>query len=104
MVAADVIALVVILGFFGLGGKSMLSAWKQAGDRAARRRKQEDARRDDLRAALGSHDYRKLDDFIVLWGDQIDLPTREHIKERRDELFLERVDAEESRRHGNEST
>ena len=45
---------------------------------------------DDLRKALQSHDYRQLDDWLVLYGDKISSDLKKHVDIRRDELYIEK--------------
>jgi hypothetical protein len=38
---------------------------------------------------LATHDKRALEDFLVIWGDEILPVARELVKRRIDELFIE---------------
>lgn len=82
MAVLEILVLLGLLGFAGVGVNGLRLAW-----RGHARRK--DAMRDDLRKALASHDYRKLDDFLVLWGDALDEAVRAHVRDRRDGMFIE---------------
>jgi hypothetical protein len=54
-----------------------------------RRSERNNRMHEDLRKALQSHDYKQLDDFLVLWGDDIESSTKAHVQARRDELYIE---------------
>jgi hypothetical protein len=89
MVAADIAALLLVVGLLGLGGKSLLSSLEMFKGKRERREKDDEQMRQDLRAALQSKDYRKLDDFLVLWGTRADTQMRKHVQVRRDEMYIE---------------
>jgi hypothetical protein len=90
MAVADVIALVLVIGILGIGGRSILSAWTLASERRKEADLSARRMRDDLRTALDSHDRGKLEDFLVLWGDKLDAKARAHIQTRMDDLLLEK--------------
>jgi hypothetical protein len=82
MAVLEILALLGVLGFAGVGVNSVRLAWRGH----VRRR---DTMRDDLRKALASRDYRQLDDFLVLWGGEMDAETRAHVQDRRNGMFIE---------------
>jgi hypothetical protein len=90
MVVADVIALFVVLGLFGLGGKTIFSVLNQARMRHQERVVDHDRMRNELRAALNSGDYKQLENFLVIWGDDLHNDMRDIIKQRINELISER--------------
>lgn len=89
MIAADLLAIIVVLGLLGLGGKSLFSALHSGEKKRHHKEAEQEKMREDLRAALASKDYRKLDDFMVVWANVVDPDVMKHIKERRDELYIE---------------
>lgn len=66
-------------------GSGVVGAWSTI----RRRRERADRMQADLRQALSSRDVKRLEDFLVLWGDSIPKVTREHVEQRRDALFIE---------------
>ena len=89
MVAAEVIALVALL-FGGAAGLKAVWAWsRRASEARSREELKLDQMQQDLRAALESRDYRRLDDFAVTWADYASARVMEHVKQRRDELFVD---------------
>ena len=89
MLAIELLALVLLLGAGAIGIKLAWAAVRAAGERAEERRAR---RRDmgvDLRAALAVRDYRRLDDFVVVWGSTVDKKTLAHVQCRRAELYVE---------------
>lgn len=44
---------------------------------------------DDLREALRARDYRQLDDWLVLYSDNVSDKVRGHVEQRRAELYIE---------------
>ena len=89
MVVADLIALVMVMGGLGMAGKWLFSAIRSGDEKRHRNEVEQEKMREDLRAALASKDYRKLDDFMVVWANVVDPGAMKHIKERRDELYVE---------------
>lgn len=89
MVIADFIALCLVLGLLGIGGKSLFSAFGQHRESKKVRDAEAARMRDDLRTALASHKKQNLEDFLVLWGDKLPKAAHDHVKQRIDELFLE---------------
>ncbi len=82
MIGAEVIFLLVVLGGGGFLGASLLDRWHRSSTTR-------DKLRDDLHAALDSRDYRRLDDFLTMWGADITPKHAALIQSRRDELYLE---------------
>jgi len=89
MVVADVIALFVVLGLFGLGGKTIFSAWNSLRERHKEKVVDHDRMRNELRAALNSRDYKQLEDFLIVWDADINSVTRDVIRQRINELISE---------------
>ena len=89
MVVADFIALCLVLGLLGIGGKSLFSAFGAAHENRKAHDAEQARMREDLRVALASHNKQKLEDFLVLWGDKLPKAAHDHVKQRIDELFLE---------------
>ena len=81
--------ILVVLALTG-GGASV--AWGSIrgldlrGRRKAARRAQ---MQDDLRSALQSADYRKLDDFMLVWADDVSEGHMKLIQSRRDALYVD---------------
>lgn len=50
---------------------------------------QRDQRDADLRSALASRDYKRLDDWLVLHSDHASEKLKKHVALRRDELYIE---------------
>ncbi len=89
MLVGEVLALIGLI-FGGTIGLRAVFAWSQ---RLAERDKERRGRTvlmlNDLRTALGSRDYRQIDDFIMMWGIEVDPSALICIKHRRDELYIE---------------
>ena len=82
MVVGELLILIAILTGGGLGLKALSGLFKTSRDTKA-------AMRGDLRKSLLSHDYKDLDDFLMVWGDRLDAKVVERVKARRDELWIE---------------
>lgn len=89
MIFAEVLALlgVIVVGVVGYGG---IEAWV----RTQSRKTLDDVKhaskmQEDLREALKSHDYRRLEDWLVIYADHVTLETRKHVTARRDELYID---------------
>lgn len=90
MIFGELLALIALLGAGGLG-LSAIFGWHQ-------RKKQEiessDRRRllmlGDLRVALQSNDYKRLDDFLVLHADFLPAEVLRLVELRKDELYIEK--------------
>lgn len=89
MLAIELLALVLLLGVLAIGIKLAWAAVRGAGERAQERRRRQRDMESDLRAALAARDHRCLDDFIVVWGSTVDKQTLDHVKGRRDELYVD---------------
>jgi len=89
MIFGEIVALLAVLGASGFG----ISALIAFASKSEAERKQRDARSDkrqqELRDALKSQDYRKLDDYMLLYAGEIDEGVRKQIQIRRDELYVE---------------
>jgi hypothetical protein len=85
MAALEILVVFGILSLAGVGVNGLRLAWRG-------RARRKDLMRDDLRKALAAGDHRKLDDFLVLWSGELDESTLAHVKERRDELYIETND------------
>ena len=92
MIAAEFIALVALLFGGGIGLSAVVSWIRRADANAHEDQRQVAQMREDLRSALRSRDYRRLDDFMVMWSDRIDPAARKHLELRRDELYIEADD------------
>lgn len=89
MIAAEVLALVALL-FGGAVAVKVIWSWLTvASHRDQERARRKDRMRDELILTLKSRDYRQLDDFIVVWADEVDTNTLKHIKAIRDGLFVD---------------
>ncbi len=89
MVAADIILLVTVLGLLGIGGKSLFSAWGTARENSKLKRAEEAKLREDLRQALASGKRKKLEDFLILWGDKLTKEVKEHVQQRINDIICE---------------
>ncbi len=83
MIFAEFLVLLALLGGTGFGGYFLLSRFKK-------NQLKTDRKFDDLREALRSNNYKKIDDWMILYGHTTGGPLREHIQSRRDELYLEK--------------
>lgn len=94
MVAAEVIALIALL-FGGAAGLRAVWSWtRRSAERGEREERRHDQMQQDLRSALASRDYRLLDDFMVTWAAELNADddarvVLEHVKRRRDELYVD---------------
>ncbi len=89
MLVADFLVLLIILGVGGLGTSGIIAGAKNM---RQKRKALENANKqmfDDLRDALNSQSYKKLDDFLVLYADRMSETTKKHVQQRRDELYIE---------------
>lgn len=82
MIFAEVLALLALAGgsaftIIGLARHSTNS------------RMRERQMQDDLRAALQSKDYRRLEDWLILYADTASSEMKKHVQQRRDELYVE---------------
>jgi|HubBroStandDraft_2_1064218.scaffolds.fasta_scaffold1218570_1 hypothetical protein len=89
MAAAEILALVALLFGGGMGVRALVSWLHRADAHDVERLRRDHQMRTDLRDALRSGDHRRLDDFLVMWGSEIDAPTLKHLEQRRDELYIE---------------
>lgn len=87
MIFAEIIVLLGLLGALGTiawtGGE-----WVRKNDKV--RLKRVDQRAQDLREALASRDYHKLDDWLIIYADDMPENVKNHVMIRRDELYLEK--------------
>lgn len=89
MLGIDIIGALVVLGLLGIGGKSILSLWSMASASQHAKIEERKVMHNDLATALASLDYRKLQDFLVLWGDKVDRELKKVVQQRIDELYIE---------------
>lgn len=97
MLVAEFLVLLAILGGAGIGVTAAAGALKGAREKRVAHEKEMDQMHADLRTALRSRDHRQLDDFLVMWEDRLDPPVAAHIKTRRDELYIDNDNQQESR-------
>lgn len=83
MIITEFLILLALLGGVGLGGYAILAKFKRS-------QLQTDQKFNDLREALRSNDYRKIDNWMILYGHTVGGILRDHIQSRRDELYLEK--------------
>lgn len=81
----DILGVLGVLGFGGLGLHGVLRSM-------AARRAWHEQMRADLREALKARDHRRLDDFLVVWGDRMSSKLETYVQQRRDQLFIEAND------------
>lgn len=86
MVILDFLVMCGVFGFSAFGFAMIQSSGKASRKREARM----DAMHEDFKKALAARDYRKLDDFLLLYSDLIDAGVKKQIDIRRDELFIEK--------------
>ena len=89
MIFAEFVALIAILTGGGIGVAAFKGWMHDAKIKHAAERQRAAQRQEDLRAALSSNDYRKLDDFVIVWASELDSRVLEYIRQRRDELYIE---------------
>lgn len=82
MLAGEVLILLGIIAGSGIGIKALYGAFARSKESSSNMRK-------DLGDALASRDFKKLDDFLILWGDKIDGEHRKLIQIRRDSLYVD---------------
>lgn len=79
-----------IIGVFAVNvGYFVHNESKRAHVRAEKKEQRRLAALNALREALETHDYRRLDDFLVLWGDALDADAKRQVFQRRNDLFVE---------------
>lgn len=88
MIVGELIAM--ILGIGGLAAAAhMFDAWRRkASEDAVRSEKIRKQMQDDLRDALRSRDYNRLDDWLVMYADNITPEMRKNVESRRTELYI----------------
>lgn len=82
MIAGELLILLGIIAGSGIGIKALYGAF-------ARSKESSSSMRKDLGDALASRDFKKLDDFLILWGDKLDGEHRKLIQIRRDSLYVD---------------
>lgn len=88
MILAELVALIAVLIVGAIGTSFVISLIRHLNRDGDRKIARAEKMIDDLGDALRSHDYRQLDDWLVMYGDA-DGATRAHVKIRRDELYIE---------------
>lgn len=89
MIFGEIVALLAVLGVSGFGISAIFAYVKKADADQVRNQARADRRQQELRDALKSRDYRKLDDYMLLYSAELDESVRKQIQLRRDELFVE---------------
>lgn len=89
MIFGEIVALLAVLGVSGFGISALVAYAKRMDADQARAQTRSDKRQQELREALRSRDYRKLDDFMLLYAGELDEGVRKQIQIRRDELYVE---------------
>lgn len=92
MIFAELLVLLSILGASGVG-LSAIVTWNQQRSQQLRSKQRFDEERIETRTkaleeALKTRDHSKLDDWLILHGDEVSADLRRHIEARRDELFI----------------
>lgn len=82
MIAGELLILLGIIAGSGIGIKALYGI-------LSRSRESSSSMRKDLGDALASRDFKKLDDFLILWGDKLDGEHRKLIQIRRDSLYVD---------------
>lgn len=90
MIVAEILALLATVGGIGVGIMSFTAWMTNSRQREAIDRKQNDQMHADLKDALRSGDYHRLDDWMVLYTDRATPEMKKMVTARRDELFIER--------------
>lgn len=80
--------------------RSIASAFEAMKARRVFNEQREEIRVTELRQALRSRDYRRLDDWVTLYGAEADPETTTLVKERRDEYYIENDDRVEDHTNG----
>lgn len=89
MIFGEIVALLAVLGASGFGISALVAYAKKADADQARKQARADKRQQELRDALKSRDYRKLDDYMLLYAGELDEGVQKQIQIRRDELYVE---------------
>jgi hypothetical protein len=89
MLVGELLVLLALVTAGGVGIRFAMATVTMSRDRRAAKEKRHAQMRADLGRALLTRDYRQLDDFMLLWGDEVDAKVAAHVKERRDELYVE---------------
>jgi hypothetical protein len=89
LIFGEIVALLAVLGASGFGISALVAYAKKADAEQARREAHEVKRQQELRDALKSRDYRKLDDYMLLYAKELSSDEKKHIQIRRDELYVE---------------
>lgn len=89
MIFGEIVALLAVLGASGFGISALVAYAKKADAEQARKQARSDKRQQELRDALKSRDYRKLDDFMLLYASELSDGEKKQILIRRDELYVE---------------
>ena len=89
MLAAEFIALVALLGGLVILIRVVWAALQRSAEHAEDKRRRRWEMQQDLKEALRSQDHKRLDDFMVVWGSEVDVVTARHVEARRAELYVE---------------
>lgn len=89
MIFGEFVALLAVLGTSYFGISALVAYAKKSDAEQARAQARADKRQQELRDALRSRDYRKLDDFMLLYANELDESVKKQIQIRRDELYVE---------------
>jgi hypothetical protein len=98
MLMAEFIAFLAVFSGGAIGARALVGWFKRMDKRDDMQEKRHVEMQNDLREALRSGDYRRLEDFLVIWGADLYPPTRDHIQRRRDELYIEDDNAKNERK------
>ena len=79
MVVAEFLALLGLLGAGGLGISAVIAWVKRMNANADKEIEHAEQMHDDLRRALQSHDHRQIDDWLVLYGDNVSSDLKKHV-------------------------
>lgn len=94
MIIVDIVLSVLLIFGVGTGvAFSIPTATKWFSDRREDRLRidrEREKKYDLLAEALNSGDYRKLDNWLVLYGDDVSKDVQDRVKERRTEMFIEK--------------
>lgn len=90
MLFAEFLALIGILGGSVVGVTGIARLLQNSAKNSERKAAQILKRHADLEEALTSRDHNKLNDWLVLYAEEISPETKQHVESRRDELYIEK--------------
>lgn len=98
MVFGELLFAVFLFGVIAIGFRAMVGAFEASTAKRRNREFMERERSLELKSALMSHDHRRVEDWLAVYGSTSDEATLKRVQTRRDELYIESDDTSPDRR------